>query len=214
MVTNTEVVKLALKQSGDQYIFGWEVDLDDPDPDIFDCSELIQWLGAQLGIFPVVPDGSWYQYRHAWQHSTVISVQEAISTPGALLFRFSSDPLTGGRPRSAHVALSLGDGATIEARGSAWGVGSWAAYGRGWTHAALLPGVEYEKGNEDLAILTDQEQRELQLMLKLLKDMDSSVYFVEPAVNLIREERLEDLHTHDGEFDINDYEIIIRRKEV
>jgi len=49
-------------QVGDKYIFGHEVNLDDEDPDAFDCSELVEWFFAQFGI--VVPDGSYNQYPH------------------------------------------------------------------------------------------------------------------------------------------------------
>ncbi|RAV77347.1 hypothetical protein DBT52_09270 [Aerococcus mictus] len=43
----------------------------------------------------------------------------------------------------AHIAVSLGDGKTIEARNPEMGVGSWDAAGRGWTKAGLVPGVDY-----------------------------------------------------------------------
>jgi hypothetical protein len=41
------------------------------------------------------------------------------------------------------VAISLGDGRTIEARGSAYGVGIFSANGRGWTAGGLVPGMKY-----------------------------------------------------------------------
>lgn len=116
----------------------------DADPDAFDCSELVEWACARLGVAPTVPDGTWYQIRHCRDRGTETTVDDAVATQGALLFRFSSDPFTGGRPSSAHVAVSLGNGSTIEARGSAWGVGSWEAEGRGWAHAGLVPGVRYD----------------------------------------------------------------------
>src|SRR5690606_39740146 len=58
--------------------------------------------------------GSWIQYRHCHNHGTTITPAVAIATRGALLFRFSSDPLKGGRPSSSHVAISLGDNRTVE----------------------------------------------------------------------------------------------------
>lgn len=127
----------ALAQEGDIYDFGHEVDLDDANPDVFDCSELVQWAAAQAGV--EVTDGSWLQYRQVAQQGGVMTVDEALRTPGALLFRFNGDPTAGGRPSSAHVAISLGDGRTIEARGTSYGVGTFDADGRGWTHAGVLP---------------------------------------------------------------------------
>ncbi|WP_163870143.1 hypothetical protein [Myxococcus eversor] len=56
---------------------------------------------------------------------------EALRTRGALLYR------------PGHVAISLGDRRTIEARGSAYGVNIFSANGRGWTSGALIPGLKY-----------------------------------------------------------------------
>lgn len=137
------IMTLLLLQDGDRYIFGTETDPLDPDPEAFDCSEIIQWACARAGVQPTVPDGSWIQARHCRNHNTIISVDAALNTRGALLFKFSSDPFSGGRPDSAHVAVSLGNGMTFEARSTRYGVGTWAATGRGWTQAALLPGVNY-----------------------------------------------------------------------
>lgn len=153
MAVNIEdLVQLLLAQEGDKYVFGHEASPDDNDPNIFDCSELIQWGCDRLGVTPKMPDGSWYQYRHCYDHGLDVTVSQGIHTRAALLFRFSSDPLHGGRPSSAHVAMSLGDGRTIEARGSRYGVGSFGAYGRGWTHAALIPGVNYQQEDPPMAV--------------------------------------------------------------
>lgn len=146
MATSKEFVKLALDQSGDRYVFGVEVSPANPNPTAFDCSELVQWCCDRLGVGPRMVDGSWYQARHCAQYDLLRNVKEGIDTQGALLFRFSSNPFVGGRPNTAHVAISLGDGWTIEARGSAYGVGTWSAENRGWTHAGLVPGLKYVDG--------------------------------------------------------------------
>jgi cell wall-associated NlpC family hydrolase len=129
----------ALAQTGDEYIFGSETDIADDNPEVFDCSELVQWAGGQVGL--EVPDGSWIQYNWLKEQGLVIPVEEAANTPGALLFSFSSDPGAGGRPSAAHVAISLGDGNTIEARGRRYGVGSWEVGDR-FNYAAVLPGFD------------------------------------------------------------------------
>lgn len=144
MISVASFLDLALEQAGDRYRFGAEVDLGDPDPDVFDCSELIEWVAGRLKITPRMPDGSWLQYRHVHGADATLEIPEALKTPGALLFRFSSNPLTGSRPSSSHVAISLGDGRTMEARSTAAGVGVFgAAAGRGWTHAGRVPGLSY-----------------------------------------------------------------------
>lgn len=145
MIAAADLVDLLVSQDGDRYIFGVEVSAGTADPTAFDCSELVEWACARLGVTPRMPDGSWYQARHVRSHGLEIPVAEAIDTAGALLFRFSSSPFTGGRPASAHVAVSTGDGRTIEARSTRHGVGRFSAHGRGWTHAGLIPGVDYQE---------------------------------------------------------------------
>ena len=139
-VTAGAFVDLALSQSGDPYIFGVEVSPSDPDPDAFDCSELVQWVGARLDVHPTIPDGAYYQWRHCRNYNLAIPVQRGIDTRGALLF--VGDGTGAGRAAITHVAISLGDGSTIEARGSRWGVGSWQARGR-FQWACLIPGIDY-----------------------------------------------------------------------
>lgn len=143
MATNIELLELVTSQDGDSYIFGVEVRPSESNPEAFDCSELIEWACARLDVEPRMPDGSWYQARHCRSQNTLIEVEEAINTPGALLFLFSSSPYEGPRPKRSHVAISQGDGRTFEARGRRYGVGFFEARGRGWTHAAKIPGLEY-----------------------------------------------------------------------
>lgn len=130
-------VQAALAQTGDSYVFGAETRMDDPDPKTFDCSELVQWAAHRAGV--EVPDGSWNQYLQLQRQGGAIDVEQALRTPGALLFSFSSPPTSGaGRPSQAHVAISLGDGRTIEAKGTQYGVGSWPA-GNRFNYAAVIP---------------------------------------------------------------------------
>jgi len=124
----SDFVQAALAQDGDRYVYGAETNLNDPDPDTFDCSELVQWAAHQAGVSFV--DGSSNQLQACRNAGREISVEEAIRTPGALLFR------------PGHVAISLGDGRTIEAKGSAYGVGIFNAAGR-FTTGGLIPGMEY-----------------------------------------------------------------------
>jgi cell wall-associated NlpC family hydrolase len=126
-----DFVAVCLRQRGDRYVFGHEVRFDDPDPDVFDCSELVEWAARRLGVR--FPDGSWNQDA-AVKH---VTVDQAIATQGALLFRH--------RGQSGHVAVSLGNGSTIEARGRAYGVNVFSARGRDWTSAGLIRGLKYRR---------------------------------------------------------------------
>jgi len=138
-----DVLAFALAQRGDRYVFGAQASIGEKDPKQFDCSDLVRWACGRAGVVPAMPDGSWMQYRHCRDNDTVATIAFALHSRGGLLFKFSSNPLVGGRPSEAHVAFSLGDGTTFEARGRRWGVNSWPAYDRGWTHAALIPGCSY-----------------------------------------------------------------------
>lgn len=135
-ITPDDVLAQALAQDGDRYIFGTETSPLDPNPDAFDCSELVEWSCARAGVSPKVPDGAFYQ----WRHARGVTVAQGIATRGALLF--VGDGTGVGRDAITHVAFSLGDGTTIEARGRKWGVGTWAAPGR-FSFAGLIPGVNY-----------------------------------------------------------------------
>lgn len=122
-------VQKALSQAGDRYVFGAEANLNDPNPNAFDCSELVQWAAHQVGV--TIPDGTMNQLPHIQKAGKAISVEQALRTKGALLFR------------PGHVAISLGDGRTIEAKGSKYGVGIFSAHNRGWTAGGLIPGMQY-----------------------------------------------------------------------
>jgi hypothetical protein len=135
----------ALAQTGDPYVWSSEAVATDADPDAFDCSELTQWAAAQVGVD--LPDGSWLQYLELEQRGAVVPVEQALHTPGALLFNFSTEPsAAGARPAEAHVAISLGDGRTIEARGTRYGVGSWDAGSR-FAYAAVMPELASADGS-------------------------------------------------------------------
>ena len=133
-------VNAALAQAGDAYVFGAEADVHDPNPTTFDCSELVQWAAGRVGID--LQDGSWNQYMELSSQGPPITVEQAIHTRGALLFDFSSAPTTGGgRPSQAHVAISLGDGRTIEAMDDQHGVLTATANTKRFNYAAVIPGL-------------------------------------------------------------------------
>ena len=120
-----QFVSLCLQQVGDKYVFGVEVKLTDPNPNAFDCSELIQWAAARAGISPAVPDGSAAQINHCRS----LPVSQAIHTKGALLYT------------PGHIAVSLGDGGTVEAENPRVGVVKDKA-GNRFTRGGLIPGAK------------------------------------------------------------------------
>jgi cell wall-associated NlpC family hydrolase len=107
-----------------------------------DCSGLTQWAAARCGIF--LPVGSINQYRYCARQGTIIPLDQAKQTPGALVFIFGSDPLTTW-PSSRHVGFSMGDGTTIDARKPAVDIYDWDS--RHWGFGALIPGVTYDRSD-------------------------------------------------------------------
>ena len=100
MAQAADFVRMCLAQRGDRYVYGAEARLDDPDPDVFDCSELVQWACARVGV--PFPDGSQFQEAACRNAGLLIPIPRGVKTQGALLFRH--------RPPAAHVAVSLGNG--------------------------------------------------------------------------------------------------------
>lgn len=93
--------ELGEKQIGKPYSFGVEDNLKDPDPKAFDCSELVEWLYAQVGV--VVPDGSENQFE----------ASEPTSSPKLGDVGFFRHP---GKP-THHVGIFWDDKWVLEARG-------------------------------------------------------------------------------------------------
>ena len=92
----------ALAQVGKPYIFGYEVNLDDPDPRAFDCSELAQWLFHRQGRD--ISDGTWNQ-----ESIFSIDIQQP-SVVGDMFFM------------PGHDGIYIGEGQVVEARGRRYGV--------------------------------------------------------------------------------------------
>jgi hypothetical protein len=143
-----DVLLWAVAQAGDRYVFGAAIEFNNDDPNQFDCSGLVAWACNHAGVRPNLPHASWLQAKQCHDAKTDIAIDDAIATRGALLFGFTEgvDPFTAtARPDHAHVAISLGNDRTIEAASQKWGVGTFSAdkSKRKWTHAALIPNVDY-----------------------------------------------------------------------
>ncbi len=131
----------ALAQQGKPYVYG-TTNVADPNPKSFDCEGLVKWAAAQVGVS--MPSGATAQYVYIRDHGGTMSVQQALHTPGALLFHFSHEPRNAGDvPADGHVAISVGDGVhTMEARGRNYGVNEFAnAGGRSFNYAGMIPGM-------------------------------------------------------------------------
>lgn len=163
MPTIEAFVRKCLDQATERYVYGAEVPLDADLAGVqeWDCSELVQVCAHQAGGF--MPDGSAAQLAYCQRQRATLAINEGERTRGALLFVQTSS--------HRHVAVSLGDGRTIEARGRAYGVNLFGAMSRGWTHAARVPGFTYpprvgEGGIVLAEALTREEVQQLRDMLR------------------------------------------------
>lgn len=133
----------AKDQVGDRYVYGAPRTPTAADPKTFDCSSFTQWAARQAGV--KLDGTAETQYMQLKRTNHDIPVEQALKTKGALLFYFSREP-SGALPAGqAHVAISLGDGRTVEAKGTRYGVGEWSAKHR-FNYAATVPGISDEEG--------------------------------------------------------------------
>lgn len=117
------MVQFALAQAGKPYVWGAS------GPGSYDCSGLVQAATHAAGKTLGKPSAS--QWATCQRAGRAISVHQALATRGALLFRIGVGSYN-------HVAISLGNGSTIEAMGTAYGVlVAGGAAGRTWTSGAL-----------------------------------------------------------------------------
>ncbi len=155
MTTGADVVAVAYAVTSARkrtYVFGAHPASSENDPPSFDCSGLVGWVCGRVNITL----GSWppytvTQWNACKQAGTTMSIETAIATAGALLFNHRTpdgvpvDPPPGLVPGNyhAHVAISRGDGSTIEAMNqiSGVGVGNARPLTR-WTAGARIPGVD------------------------------------------------------------------------
>jgi hypothetical protein len=124
----------ALAQVGDKYKRGVENRLDNDDPTSWDGSELVEWAANRAGS--MVNDGPANQFRQMRANGTAMSVEQALTTPGAILYEFTGDPSA---PTRASTAISLGDGRIIDIDPQ-HGVRIVDAEDFTFTHAGALPG--------------------------------------------------------------------------
>ena len=144
-------------QIGDRYKFGAETTPGQENPEAFDSSELVQWAAGRAGVN--LPDGSWNQYKHLHQAGGSVTVKDALGTPGALVFGFSSDPLaTSGRPARSYVGISLGDGRVIDVS-ERTGQVSELDPGNFYTHAAVIREFENDLDSDGDGVTNWDERR-------------------------------------------------------
>lgn len=145
------MVDLALPHVGERYVYGSVVPYNDPNyRGPWDCAEFISWLAYQstgrlYGAMATTNGANAYTgtWQRDVQNSTVqsVSVDTAIRTRGAILLRYPGSGVDG------HIALSLGNGQTVEAQSTATGVVIGKATGRSWSVGVIIPGTVSAAGS-------------------------------------------------------------------
>lgn len=97
------IIAKAKDQVGKPYKFGIEIKMEDPNPGLWDCSELIEWCYYQAGLS--IPDGSANQFE--------FTIPTANPLPGDLFFGCNDDG------KIVHVGILYDEKIVIEARGDA-----------------------------------------------------------------------------------------------
>lgn len=148
MGTGQDLVKLALKHVGEDYVLGAFVPKNDQTWDgPWDCAEFVSWCvyqtakvlyGCSSTTNPATADawtGFWA--RDAEQKGKKISVAEAARIPGAAVLRVG----VGGKV--GHIVFSDGHGGTVEAQSRNTGVVQDTLSGRRWDMGILVPEITY-----------------------------------------------------------------------
>lgn len=178
--TGEDLLKAAEAYLGCKYILGAVVSKDAVNyRGPFDCAELVSKViydvtGDLYGCRPnndiqTADAYTGYFGNDAEKIGTKISVEDAARIPGAILLRLPGGAAIG------HIALSKGNGKTIEARGSKWGVVEHRVSGRDWDYGILLPFVDYSAGPEI------QVQKPFGKLIKLV-----TPFLIDVAVGLIQ----------------------------
>src|ERR1700712_2599517 len=141
-MTGDDIVILGDKHVGEPYVLGALVPKDDANyKGPWDCAEFVSWLYYQtFGILygtDAVDGYSAYWSRDANSLGQIITIEEAKSTPGAAILRLAGNGEVG------HIAISDGNGGTVEAHGKEDGITNSVVDGRRWDMGVLVPGVIY-----------------------------------------------------------------------
>ena len=149
-MTGDDIVLLGDKHVGEPFLLGARVPKNDASyKGPWNCTEFVSWLYYQtFGILygcnnnfgdPQTAEtysDSWA--RDAHELGRIITVEEAKATPGAVILRIA------GTGEVGHLAVSDGNGGTVEAHGSIDGITNSVVDGRRWDMGVLIPGVTYK----------------------------------------------------------------------
>lgn len=153
MHTGEELFAKALTYKGLPYVLGVLVPKGNENyRGAFDCAEFASYVLYQVSGIAYgwandkgAPNGAdaytGFFARDAEQLGIKISIEEAMATRGAYLLRIGGDGLIG------HIVFSDGNGGTMEANCTKYGLIQSTAQGRRWSIGIKVPGIEYTTAN-------------------------------------------------------------------
>lgn len=175
MTTGKQVYELAQKHKGEKYVFGALAPKSDANyKGPWDCAELVAWTIYQLthllygcakndGKPDTADSYTGFFDRDAKELGTIISVNDAYSTPGALLLRVAGNGQVG------HIVICRGDGTTIEAHSTKTGVINSVVTGRRWDYGILIPWITYTK--IEIPDIKDRNQKPVEKIYRYTKPL-------------------------------------------
>ncbi|HTD42082.1 MAG TPA: peptidoglycan-binding domain-containing protein [Mucilaginibacter sp.] len=141
-MTGDDIVILGDKHVGEPYALGALVPKNDADyKGPWDSAEFVSWLYYQtFGILYGCDAAG--EHCDFWDRDTntkgqIVTIEEAKSTPGAVILRLAGNGTVG------HIVISDGNGGTVEAHGREDGIVNSVVDGRRWDMGVLVPGVAY-----------------------------------------------------------------------
>lgn len=139
MIKGSQVADAAV-DAIDKYKPAYKFGAKDPRRGAVDCSGLVTFVFRNnFGVLGF-PDGAQGIFNYCNQCQ--VPVSSAKTTRGALLYVRSK------AGRITHVAISMGDGRTVEARNTKKGCGIFKEEKTWWTDATLIPQVMYDGGSK------------------------------------------------------------------
>lgn len=142
-MTGDDIVNLGDQHVGESYVLGALVPKDDASyKGPWDDAEFVSWLCYQVaGVLygcDTVAGFAAHWSRDANKLGQIITIEEAKSTPGAAILRLAGNGEVG------HIAISDGNGGTVEAHGKEDGITNSVVDGRRWDMGVLVPGITYK----------------------------------------------------------------------
>ena len=155
--TGDAILAIASDHLGESYVLGARAPMANAGwTGPWDCAEFASWCvyqssGRLFGVRPKDDPVRADAYTGFWAEDAIgaaaCPVDVAVRISGAMLLR---KPAT--RDRGGHIAISDGNGGTVEAHSSNEGVIRFTANGRRWDTGVLVPGIAFAMSDAEAVV--------------------------------------------------------------